>query len=90
MDKITYSANSKGITITIPTELMVFASENRGDLKADNFKVVQPKLFMQELAAAIENDEDPDTGLTKFQQLLDDYVDQLIEDDSEAVSYNEE
>lgn len=72
------------LIIRIPVNLLVFAAENNPEYL--EVKITDQYTYAKEVAKRIlEFNEDPDTGTTQFQQLLDDIQGDLVEDANDVL-----
>lgn len=75
-NKIKFKCDNKNLTITIPVDLLKWAAENNSETPLiihDELKFAKEVMF--ELEDGYFNAE---TGLTKFQQLLDEVFNEVV------------
>lgn len=76
MELITVKASKKYVTIKMPIELLVFATEQKSD--NDGSKVTDREEFARDIASQIDGQFfDPETGLTMFQKFLDEVIEEV-------------
>jgi len=87
IELITFKQDKKGITINIPKDLLKFVAENHPEypLKINNIDVFQNQIMVQ-LESNMINQH---TGLTKFQELLDNACYEVADNGHESVEFIE-
>lgn len=85
METISITASKNYVTIKIPVDLLVHSAENSEAF--EGIKVTNKRMFAEEVAQQLDGAfYDPETGLTKFQMLLDEVYEEVVESGSDAVS----
>lgn len=85
--EIKFSDLKDGISIFIPKELLKFAAENNPD---SPLVIKDIDDFQTEVLAQLKDCYyDPETGLTKFQELLDAVMMEVAENGEECVDFKE-
>lgn len=72
------------LVIKMPVKLLIHAEQNNPEFF--KVKIIDKEKFVNEVASRfIEFDEDPDTGLSRFYQMLDDITEEIIEDGNDCI-----
>ena len=78
----TVCTNNDNLMIVIPIKNLIYAQKHNPC--AYSLKILDEEKFIHEFVSRILNfDTDPDTGISRFYQMLDDITEEMVEDGEE-------
>ena len=88
MEQITFKRKGKKIVIEIPFDILEHIANNKPDFNA---KVLSKSLFAEDIMYELENNLGlSESGLTGFQELVDQAIEAVYESGAESIEYNDD